>query len=319
VTWRRALESFLRQRLPAADAVRVEAAWHLPRGASNTTLALDLRVECEGTVSELPCVLRVQREHGLLAPYDVLREHRVLRALDRAGIPVPRPLWAAPRCDGIEAPFFLMLRVEGRSLPAFWYPSGGPELKAIAAQLAAIHALDWRRAGLGFLASADAPRDPLACDLAAWRTRAAARGLEGHPLLVALGEVLRRQRPRDLRLALLHGDPNPGNFLLRGEQVAAVVDWELAALGDPRSDLGFYAALQTLFFAPPAVPGVTPLSLAYEGVTGAPLGELAYFEALGLYKLAIVMAGSGGWGGFFTARETIERRLCELLGPRWAA
>ncbi|GBD23745.1 Putative aminoglycoside phosphotransferase [bacterium HR29] len=314
-----ALEAFLHERLPAAEAVRVVAFRALPRGASNATWAVDLHIECAGAACDLACVLRLQREYGLLAPYDVLREHRVLRALDRAGVPVPRPLWAAARCEGIEAPFFLMLRVEGRSLPAFWYPAEGSELRAIAAQLAAIHALDWERAGLAFLVPEAAGRDPLACDLAGWRIRAAARGLEGHPLLVALGETLRRERPSDLRLGLLHGDPNPGNFILRGEEVAAVVDWELAALGDPRSDLGFYAALQTVFFAPPPVPGVTPLSRAYEDVTGVRLPDLAYFEALGLFKLAIVMAGVGGWGAFFSARETIERRLCELLGPRWAA
>lgn len=319
MTWPRALEAFLRERLPAADAVHVAAFRAMPRGASNVTYAVDLRIECAGAACDLACVLRLQREYGLLAPYDVLREHRVLRALDRAGFPVPRPLWAAARCDGIEAPFFLMLRVEGRSLPAFWYPADGPELRAIASQLAAIHALDWERAGLGFLAPEPDERDPLACELAGWRVRAAARGLAGHPFLIALGETLRREKPADLRLRLLHGDPNPGNFILHGDAVAAVVDWELAALGDPRSDLGFYAALQTVFFAPPPLPGVTPLSRAYEDVTGTPLLDLAYFEALGLFKIAIVMAGSGGRGGFFSARESIERRLCELLGPRWAA
>ncbi len=319
MTWPRALEAFLRERLPVADAVHVTGFRAMPRGASNVTYAVDLRIECAGAACDLSCVLRLQRDHGLLAPYDVLREHRVLRALDRAGVPVPRPLWAAARCEGIETPFFLMLRVEGRSLPAFWYPAGGPELRAIAAQLAAIHALDWERAGLAFLVPEDGDREPLACDLAGWRVRAAVRGLQGHPLLIALGEALRRERPSDLRLRLLHGDPNPGNFILRGDAVAAVVDWELAALGDPRSDLGFYAALQTVFFAPPPIPGVTPLSRAYEDVTGAPLRDLAYFEALGLFKLAIVMAGTSGWGGFFSARETIERRLADLLGPRWAA
>lgn len=317
MTWRSALETYLRRVLPAADEVRLAAVRALPRGASNVSLAVDIRIECADRAFLLPCVLRLQRETGLLAPYDVLREHRLLRALDRAGFPVPRPLWAAARCDGLESPFFFMVRVEGRSLPTFWYPSQCPELELIAGQLAAIHNADWRRLGLDFLEE-EGGTDPLEADLAQWRRRAAARNLDSHPLILALADVLRRQQPSDRQVSLLHGDPNPGNFLLHGGRVVAVLDWELASLGDPRSDLGFYAALQTVFLAPPSVPGVTSLSRAYEAVTGTPLRDLAYYEALGLYKLAIIMAGSGGWAGFFTARETIERRLCELLGPRWA-
>lgn len=318
MTWRTALEAYLRSMLTSADEVRLAAVRALPQGASNTTLAVDVHIECASCTFLLPCVLRLQRTSGLLAPYDVLREHRLLRILDRAGFPVPRPLWGAGRCDGLETPFFFMLRVEGRSLPAFWYPSQCPELQLIASQLAAIHSADWRRLGLDFLDEGGGI-DPLEAELDQWRRRAIVRNVDGHPLLLALADVLRRQQPRDGRVALLHGDPNPGNFLLHDGRVSAVLDWELASLGDPRSDLGFYAALQTMFLAPPPVPGVTSLSLAYEAVTGTPLRDLAYYEALGLYKLAIVMAGSGGWTGFFTARERIERRLYELLGPRWAA
>jgi aminoglycoside phosphotransferase (APT) family kinase protein len=119
---------------------------------------------------------------------------------------------------------------------------------------------------------------------------------------------------------LLHGDPNPGNYLLDGDSVAAVVDWELAAVGDPRSDLGFYAALLTVFGGMPGEGGQTLLSSAYEGVTGRRLHNLAYYEALGLYKMMVVLAGWGGRApglGFF-GMEAVSRRLSTLLGPRWA-
>lgn len=317
MSWRAALERFLRGRLPSADDVTVAAVHALPRGASNTTLAVDVAVLCDGFRFVLPCVLRLQRGEGLLAPYDVLREHRVLRALARAAMPVPPVLWCTSGIDGLGSPFFLMLRVEGRSLPSFWYPGPGPDVYAIAEALASIHSLDWRTCGLDFLAPPGVA-DPLAADLAVWEPKLRARGLEGHAFFLALRDRLMRDQPADARLRLVHGDPNPGNFILRGDRVIAIVDWELAALADPRADLGFYAALQTVFLAPPPLPGETSLSQAYRAVTGEPLSELGYYEAVGLYKLAIVMAGSGGWGGFFAAREAIERRLAELLGPRWA-
>ena len=121
-------------------------------------------------------------------------------------------------------------------------------------------------------------------------------------------------------MALLHGDPNPGNYLFQGDQVAAVVDWEVAAIGDPRSDLGFYSALHTVFGGVPGPDGRTLLSDAYQEVTGVPLRDLEFYEATGLYRMAVVMAG---WAGRFTGMasgytmDAIARRLSVLLGPRW--
>jgi aminoglycoside phosphotransferase (APT) family kinase protein len=99
-----------------------------------------------------------------------------------------------------------------------------------------------------------------------------------------------------------------------------VVDWELAAIGDPRSDLGFYAALLTVFGGMPGEGGATLLSSAYETATGRALNDLAYYEAFGLYKMMVVLAGWSGRSagmGFF-GMEAVSRRLSTLLGPRWA-
>lgn len=318
MSWVQSLAAYACARLPHADAVRVLRAYPMGRGASNATYAVEFEVACDGRRWPWPCVLRLERGEGLLAPYNVERQFRTVRAVRRAGIPAPAAFWYESSPSVLGARFYLMERVEGRSLPTFWFPREGEEVEAVAEALVAIHSLDWRRAGLAFLAEG-VPRDPLGTDLAGWRERARRRGVEGHQLVVALGERLRRDQPADARLSLLHGDPNPGNFLLREGRVAAVLDWELAAIGDPRSDLGFYAALQTVFFAPPPVPGVTPLSLAYERVIGRPLHDLAYYEGVGLYKLAIALAGPLGLGAFFATRETIERRLADLFGPRWAA
>jgi aminoglycoside phosphotransferase (APT) family kinase protein len=159
-------------------------------------------------------------------------------------------------------------------------------------------------------------------ELAPWRERAERLRIARAPLLIALGEWLRANEPADARLALLHGDPNPGNYLFRGNDVVAVLDWEVAAIGDPRSDLGFYAALHTIFGGMPGPAGQTLLSEAYGGVVGRPLHNLEFYEATGLYRLAVVM---GGWAGRFTGMasgytmDAIARRLSVLLGPRWEA
>ncbi|GAB4331927.1 MAG: phosphotransferase family protein [Dehalococcoidia bacterium] len=320
--WRARLADYLHRRLPAAERVSVARASSMTRGASNDTVLLDIEVVCDGCLVTVPLVLRPQRQEGILAPYDVERQFRVMRALSRTAVPVPPVAWFERDPTVLGAPFFLMARLDASSPPLFWYGGRTPELDAIADALAKIHAVDWRAVGLSFLLPGQGPGplpSPLVCDLAAWDVRAAYLGLDGDANLARLREFLLANEPTDARHALLHGDPNPGNYLLRDGRVAGVVDWELAAIGDPRSDLGFYAALMTVFGGGPGRGSRTVLAEAYEGVTGVPLAALEYYEAVGLYKMAIVAAGWGmfGWGGYTV--QVIESRLASLLGPRWAA
>jgi len=323
--WRTALAAYLQQRLPSADAVEIAGRPAMPAGASNETIGLDLRVSCDGHDCVLPLVLRPERAGGILAPYDIGRQFRVMRALAGTDVPVPAVLWHEPGSDVLGAPFFLMQRVAGEPLPLFWYGSRTPRLDAGARALATIHAVDWRTAGFSFLLpeGAEAPLpSPIECDLEPWRTRATHAGLESHPLLVSLGGFLAANEPADARHALIHGDPNPGNYLMRGNDVVAVLDWELAAIADPRADFGFYAALLSVFGGMPGERGQSLLSSAYEVVTGVTLPNLDYYEGAGLYKMAVVMAGwagrLGGASGYY-GMDAISRRLALLFGPRWAA
>lgn len=318
--WRAKLADYLSARLPGASRVEIVNVRSMPAGASNDTVSLDLRVHVDGEAFDLPLVLRPERPDGILAPYDVGRQYRVMRALSRTAVPVPAVLWYEPDAAVIGAPFYFMERLFGETLPLFWFAPSG-RLRASALQLAAIHAVDWRGAGLDFLLPEGAA-SPLDGELAAWRLRAERLRIARAPLLIALGEWLRANQPADARMALLHGDPNPGNYLFDGDAVVGVVDWEVAAIGDPRSDLGFYSALHTIFGGVPGPDGRTLLSDAYAGETGIPLHNLEYYEATGLYRMAVVTAG---WAGRFTGMasgytmDAIARRLSVLLGPRWEA
>jgi aminoglycoside phosphotransferase (APT) family kinase protein len=244
--WRARLAAYLAGRLPSAGEVEIVNLRGMPAGASNETVAIDLRVTTDGEVFDVEVVLRPERPDGILAPYDVQRQFRVMRALQRTAVPVPTVAWYEPDPAVLGAPFFLMSRVRGETLPLFWY-ADGPRLLAAAETLASIHAVDWRSAGLAFLSAVPDPATPLDAEIGAWRARAERLRISRAPLVVALAEWLRANEPADARFALLHGDPNPGNYLFSGNTVVTVLDWELAAIGDPRSDLGFYAALHTVF------------------------------------------------------------------------
>ena len=320
MSWREALAVYLAGRLPAADAVEVVHVRGMPAGASNDTVSFDARISCDGAVIDVPLVLRPERPDGILAPYDVSMQYQVMRALAKTPVPVPAVAWYEPDPNVLGAPFYIMERVQGETLPLFWY-GRSPRLNAAAEALAAIHSVEWRVSGLGFLLPVEpSASTPCSAELAPWRERAERLRIGRAPLLVALGEWLRANEPADARFALLHGDPNPGNYLFRGDRVVAVLDWEVAGIGDPRGDLGFYSALHTVFGGIPMPESRTLLSDAYEGVTGSPLHDLPYYEASGLYRMAVVMAG---WAGRFvgmgsgSTMDAIARRLAVLLGPRW--
>jgi len=319
--WREALAAYLTAKLSTASLVEVVNVQGMPAGASNDTVSFDARVHCADGAFDLPLVLRPQRPDGILAPYDVSAQFRVMRALARTGVPAPAVAWFESDASILGAPFFIMQRVNGETLPLFWY-GRSPRLDAAAAALASIHAVDWRSARLEFLLGGpEATCTPQESELGPWRARAERLRIARAPLLVALGEWLRANEPADARFALLHGDPNPGNYLFRGDRVVAVLDWEVAGIGDPRADLGFYAGLHTVFGGMGMPGSRTLLSDAYEGVTGQPLHNLEYYEAGGLYRMAVVMAG---WAGRFIrlgpggAMDAITRRLSVILGPRWA-
>lgn len=317
--WTARLEAFIAERLPSADSVEVLHVFGMPAGASNETVGLDVRITCDVHTFELPLVLRPQRERGILAPYDVGRQFRVMRALSATDVPVPPVLWHEPGDDVLGVPFYFMLRVPGETLPLFWYGGASPRLYAIAEALAAVHAVDWRRLQLDRVLGLTVLPASVATEIAGWDHRLHRLGLANQELVAKLRRFLLANEPADARVAFLHGDPNPGNYLMRGDRVGAVLDWELASLGDPRSDLGFYAALCTVFGGMPAHEGRTVLSDAYASVTGQRLTALDYYEALGLFRMAVVTAGWGGFSRFGHGTELIERRLAALFGPRWAA
>ena len=122
------------------------------------------------------------------------------------------------------------------------------DLPAFAAALAAIHAIDWRAVGLDFLAYRVRPPKIQGRG----RSRCAAH--VGVRLRRRALTALLASTPSGGRLALCHGDPNPFNYLFRGQQVVGVVDWEQAPISDPRSDIGQLVSLSHLRGAAPYGP-----------------------------------------------------------------
>ncbi|MCP9955722.1 phosphotransferase family protein [Actinomadura madurae] len=156
--------------------------------------------------------------------------------------------------------------------------------------LAAVHAVDWRRLGLGELLP-----DPGAAaarfELDRWERILRRDQLESHPELELAIDWFRATAPAASRTALVHADFKPGNVLLEDGRITGLLDWELAHPGDPLEDLGWVT--QPLRASEHTIPGVwesEDLLARYERVTGMPVHResLAWWAAFAAFKTAVM-------------------------------
>ena len=269
-------------------------------GKSNLTF--DLTSDAGGAVLRRP-------PDGPLLPraHDMAREARVQRALAGTAVPVAAILFEDAG-DLIGVPFYVMEKVDGyviRTLPAGWAESPG-DRQAIADvlvdTLADLHAIDPDEIGLsGFGRPAGLGERQVRRWSDQWE-RSKSRDV---PAVDELGRLLRANPPKGPGGAIVHGDFRIDNCLM-GKQmpptVKAVLDWELATLGEPLADLGLF-----LFYwrepgdhkpamtpAPTMLPGFPPrayLAERYAERTGADLSGLSAWVALAHFKSAVIAQG----------------------------
>ncbi|MFG1682709.1 phosphotransferase family protein [Nonomuraea sp. NPDC049269] len=222
---------------------------------------------------------------------DMLRQARVLQALAGTAVPVPEIV----AVDERQPAWFAMEFVSGEAVePVLDEHDLDPALARarmveIAGVLRRLHDLDVASLTL----DAPPPRDATA-ELEQWSRTMRAVPAELRPGSEELLHRLAQAVPDDLPPVLVHGDFRLGNVLCRAEEAAAVVDWEIWSVGDPRTDLGWF-----LLFADhrnfPALgkelaglPTEAELLDAY--LAGAPpLPDFDWFRALGRMKMAAIM------------------------------
>ncbi len=194
---------------------------------------------------ELALAIRREPEDGLLAPYDTRGQYALHAALEAVGtVPVPHLRWLETDPAVLGMPFYAMDRVAGH-VPEQWHPDDRRAFPDEAARtavgerfvdaLAAIHAIDVDAAGLQD--AVGPPRD----EVGHWERLLDAAVLVEIPLLrEAIAWLREHPAPPADRVALVHGDYRLGNFMLADDgTIAAVLDWELAHLGDPVEDLAW--------------------------------------------------------------------------------
>lgn len=233
-----ALQGFLDARLPELGAVTVE---QFPSGYSNLTYLLRAGPR-ELVLRRPPFGANVKTAH------DMGREYRILAALHPLWPKVPRPVLACADESVIGAPFYVMERVRGVILRGAPGRPGPPLAPADARRLseelidtlAALHALDFRAAGLGDLGR---PEGYAARQVRGWSERYANARTDDVPAIEQLAAWLGAHVPQDGGAALVHNDYKFDNVVFEPQArgvgaMRAVLDWEMATLGDPLLDLG---------------------------------------------------------------------------------
>lgn len=242
----------------------------------------------------------------LASAHDVAREHRILRALDATAVPTPGVVAFTDDPAITDVPLLAMAHVDGLVVDDMTVAEGlAPEARgrlgeALATTLAAVHAVDLEATGLVDLAS----HKPYAArQLKRWRRQWEASRTRELPAVEELADRLEAATPEQRELALVHGDFHLLNVIAApdGGVVRAVLDWELCTLGDPLADLGGLLAYwpQASDVAPgvfpaPALPGFprrAKLVEVYANATGRDVSAVAFWHALGLWKIAVICEG----------------------------
>jgi len=189
-------------------------------------------------------VLR-KKPPGKLLPsaHLIEREYRILRALPETEVPVPRAHLLCEDASVIGTPFYVMDHIEGRVITSVTLPNLTPsERRAIytdyARVAAKLHAVDYKACGLGDFGK---PEGYVARQVDRWTKQYLASKTEENSDMNALIAWLSSHLPATDETAIVHGDYRIGNTILdRNEpRIVAVLDWELATLGHPLSDLAY--------------------------------------------------------------------------------
>jgi len=292
-------------------------------GRSNITALVDLECGDAVVVKRPPLGMVLETAH------DVVREARFIAAVGRAGMPVPRILAVL---DEAVPPLVVMEHVDGIAIrDSASAASAGAAARAAAGgalvdALAGLHALDPGAIGLGDLVR---PSTYVGRQLRRWWQQWEATG-GTDPRMARLYAALGRALPDEQAVTVVHGDPKLDNCVFDADgALRALVDWELATMGDPLADLALLLAYwsepadaqMALQDPPTRVPGFATraeLVAHYALGTSLDLSALPFYAAFSYWKLACIVQGihrrMAATGGSDDPRQVADQvvRLVDL-------
>jgi aminoglycoside phosphotransferase (APT) family kinase protein len=317
------LDAYLRRQLPDYSGPLEVAQFE--GGQSNPTYLL--------TTPARRFVLR-RKPPGKLLPsaHAIDREYRVISALGTTEVPVPRALLLCEEDSIVGTAFYLMEWVSGRSIRDPSFPAVAPadrpaHSEAIVDALARLHLVDVHEVGLEDFGRAGGY---VARQFARWSKQYLEDDAAGRvDAMDRLVEWLPTRMPKADETCVVHGDYRCDNLVFHPTEprVLAILDWELATLGDPLADFAYYLMVYRMPEA--GVPGLAGRDLralnlpgeeacveAYCRRTGrSGIADLDFYIAFNLFKLAAVLHGIKGRVLRGTAAGARARQYAEKVEP----
>jgi aminoglycoside phosphotransferase (APT) family kinase protein len=284
------------EKLPAylgVDSIEITA---FPGGFSNLTYQVSVPGETY-VLRRPPHGLKIAKAH------DMIREFRVLQALEKAGYTkMPHPISCCEDESIIGAPFFLMEKVEGMIIrnrpPAEATEAFFRQLSQSALDvLIELHSLELNDSGLGALGK---PEGYSLRQVQGWAERFQKAKTSEVPSIEEAFQWLSKSIPSESDVAFIHNDFKYDNLVISASgEVQAVLDWEMATVGDPLMDLGTTLAYWAeavdedilKMFNLSYVPGnFTRRELVdyYASRTGRDLSDFGFYYVFGLCKVATI-------------------------------
>ncbi|HET9656979.1 MAG TPA: phosphotransferase family protein [Kineosporiaceae bacterium] len=289
------LEAWLDAELPGLRSGHLRGTV-IAGGRSNLTY----RLEDGGSVWALR---RPPLGHVLPTAHDMAREFRVISGLRGSEVPVPVAVGLCEDPSVLGCPFYLMDFVDGvvlsrpRAVPADARHRVG---ELLVDTLVALHTVDPGAVGLGDLGRPDGFRTR---QVERWHRQFAASWEGDHPVETEVVRRLRGGVPTDGPTGIVHGDYRLTNLMYRPDlsAVAAVVDWEMATLGDPLTDVALLHAYHSLASRAPGLLadfgpaqgylGPDELVARYCAATGTPGEALDWYLTFAYFKISAIAAG----------------------------
>ncbi len=283
-------------------------------GMSNVTLLFDISWQEDGSTHSEPCVGRLVPEidRPVFPAYDLSLQYRIMEILSETDIPSPdmRGLEMDPAVLGV--PFYIMRKTEGR-IPTDMPPynmDGWMMHETTLEQreslwnagvdtMALFHQLDYQALGLEFVDDPALSGTPLQKQLQYWRNYHD-WGMEGrqHIICEQALDWLEANQPADEITRLCWGDSRLGNLIFTQDctQVAAMLDWEMAVLGNPVQDLAWYCYLDSTFadgLGMPrleGLPGYEDTRDRWQAATGYSVEDFDYYRIFAGTRYGLILS-----------------------------
>ena len=288
-SWLDAVEPGLRQGELSAELI--------PGGRSNLTYRL---TDGHGQWA----LRRPPLGHLLPTAHDMAREYTVISALHGSSVPVPRPIALGQDRAVLGEPFYLMSFVDGvvieRPELVPDHDTAGRITEQLVDVLVALHGIEPDQVGL---ADFGRPDGYLQRQVSRWHKQFQASLPAGHDVEQAVAAALQAELPTGSRAGIVHGDYRLTNVLFDRKlaRIEAVMDWEMATLGDPLTDLGllyvYHEPAANTDSVMPNFPSAKGFLSAQQMIeryaerSGEQLAELDWYIAFGYFKLGVIAAG----------------------------